>query len=135
MISRRYVLHFPPNLANRPMVSKLASEFKLEFNILRSAIEPNNEGVMYLEITGKADAIKKGVLFLEEVGLTVKQLDQQIHRIDDRCIDCGACVGFCPTKCFTLDAISSNVNFDNKHCTACGFCIRACPRFAMEVRL
>ena len=54
----------PAAVADRPVVSKLASQFHLDFNILRSAIDPGNEGMMYLEIMGKADAILFGLLFV-----------------------------------------------------------------------
>jgi Pyruvate/2-oxoacid:ferredoxin oxidoreductase delta subunit len=59
----------------------------------------------------------------------------QIHRIDIRCVDCGACCGFCPAGCFVPDAVSGRIEFDGRHCTACGFCVKACPRQAMELAL
>jgi Pyruvate/2-oxoacid:ferredoxin oxidoreductase delta subunit len=135
MTSRRFILHFPAAVADRPVVSKLASQFHLDFNILRPAIDPGNEGMMYLEILGKADAITRGIAFLKSMGLSVTQLDQQIRRVDDRCTGCGACVGFCPVKCFAVDEKTGAVNFDNRHCTACGFCLKACTRRAMELVL
>jgi electron transport complex protein RnfB len=55
--------------------------------------------------------------------------------VDDRCIDCGACVGFCPVKCFAIDEQTGTINFDNQHCTACGLCLKACTRRAMELVL
>lgn len=42
----------------------------------------------------------------------------------DRCLHCGACVGFCPFNALYLDEVF--LVFTEK-CTNCGMCIRACP--------
>jgi L-aspartate semialdehyde sulfurtransferase ferredoxin len=135
MISRRFILHFPAAVADRPVVSKLASEFALDFNILRATIDPGNYGIMLLELNGSKDAMERGLAFLKDAGVSASQLDQQIHRDQDRCVDCGACLGFCPVRCFAAEAGSGRILFDNSRCTACGQCLKACPRRAMELLL
>jgi Pyruvate/2-oxoacid:ferredoxin oxidoreductase delta subunit len=135
MIERRFILHFPATLADRPVVSRLARDFGLDFNILRAAIDPGNHGIMLLEISGSREAMDQGLAFLKQAGVSASQLDRQIHRDDGRCVDCGACLGFCPARCFAAEAGSGKVLFDNGRCTACGQCLKACPRRAMEMVL
>jgi Pyruvate/2-oxoacid:ferredoxin oxidoreductase delta subunit len=135
MIARRFILHFPAAVADRPVVSRLAREFGLDFNILRATIDPGNYGIMLLELTGERDPLSRGLAFLTDAGVSVSQLDRQIRRDQNRCVDCGACLGFCPARCFAAEAASGRIAFDNGRCTACGQCLTACPRRAMEVSL
>lgn len=135
MISRRFILHFPAAVADRPVVSRLAREFGLDFNILRATIDPGNYGIMLLELSGRRESLQHGLAFLKQAGVSVSQLDRQIQRDDGRCVDCGACLGFCPARCFAAEAGSGRIAFDNGRCTACGQCLTACPRRAMELLL
>jgi ferredoxin len=135
MISRRFILHFPATVADRPVVSRLASDFGIEFNILRAAIDPGNTGIMLLELNAPKPELERGLEFLKQAGVSASQLDRQIHRDDERCVGCGACTGFCPARCFAVDDGSGKVLFDNGRCTACGQCLKACPRRAMEMVL
>ena len=133
MVSRRIVLRFPPRLVDQPIVCNLTRRYDLVFNILRASVTPNEEGLLVLEIRGEEESCRGGVAYLENVGVRVQPLSQDIVRNESRCTHCGACVGVCPSGALSLDVDTMKVLFDNEKCIACEFCVRACPPRAMEV--
>ena len=132
-VSHRMVLHFPPVVTGNPITYRLARDYNLVFNILRASIGPEEEGLMVLDISGEEDDYRRGTEYLIAQGIRVQPLIQDIRKNDDRCIDCGACVGICPTKALALERPSMKVVFDIDECVACGECVPCCPVRAMEL--
>ncbi|HIJ89417.1 MAG: 4Fe-4S binding protein [Desulfobulbaceae bacterium] len=135
MNTRIYVLKFPKEVIDQPIISNLVRKYDLEFNILKATILLQQEGVMVLEIIGHKANVKKGIAYLNEMGVTVKSMAGNIRRDDDKCYQCGACTGICPTGALALHRPDMAVLFDEEKCTACGLCVSVCPARAMEVSL
>lgn len=132
-VSRRVVLHFPPRLVDKPIVSRMVKDFGLEFNILRASISPGEEGLMVVELSGEQRNYDKGVKYLTEAGVRIQSLSQDVVRNESRCTHCGACITLCPTGAFSLEPGTRKVIFDNSKCVVCELCIKACPPRAMEL--
>ncbi len=134
-VSKRVVLHFPKRLVEQPVVYRLVKDYNLEFNILRASItaEPEEEGLLVLELKGEQEEYDKGINFLLKSGLKIQSLSQDVTRNEARCTHCGACVTICPPGAFEVDSKTRQVRFDDEKCVACGLCIKACPPRAMEV--
>jgi len=132
-VSHRMVLHFPPVVTGHPITYRLARDYNLVFNILRASIGPEEEGLMVLEISGEEDDYRRGTEYLITQGIRVQPLIQDIRKNDDRCTDCGACVGICPTNALAFERPSMKVVFDIDQCVACGECVPCCPVRAMEL--
>ncbi|MBU3936887.1 MAG: 4Fe-4S binding protein [Proteobacteria bacterium] len=135
MNTRIYVLKFPKEVIDQPIISNLVKKYDLEFNILRATILLQQEGVMVLEFIGHKANVKKGIAYLNDMGVTVKSLAGNIRRDDEKCYQCGACTGVCPTGALSLHRPDMAVLFDEGKCTACGLCVSVCPARAMEVSL
>ena len=135
MNTRIYVLKFPKEVIDQPIISKLVKKYDLEFNILKATILLQQEGVMVLEFLGHKANVKKGIAYLNEMGVTVKSMAGNIRRDDEKCYQCGACTGVCPTGALSLHRPDMAVLFDEEKCTACGLCVSVCPARAMEVSL
>ena len=135
MNTRIYVLKFPKEVIDQPIISNLVKKYDLEFNILKATILLQQEGVMVLEFIGHKANVKKGIAYLNEVGVSVKSMAGNIHRDDEKCYQCGACTGVCPTGALSLHRPDMAVLFDEEKCTACGLCVSVCPARAMEVSL
>jgi ferredoxin len=133
VVTKRIVLRFPKRLVERPIIYRLIKDYDLEFNILRAAITPEQEGVMVLELKGNQTEYDKGVEFLIKAGVKIQSLSQDVTRNEERCTHCGACITVCPPGAFRVDPKTRLVIFDNKKCIACGLCLPACPPHAMEV--
>jgi ferredoxin len=138
MVSKRIVLHFPHRLVNQPIVCKLVKDYDLEFNILKASIKPNmaptEEGLLVLELSGENHNYEQGIRYLQETGVKLQPLSQDVVRNDRKCSHCGVCVTICPSGSFVVDPVTREVRFHDENCVACEFCVKACPRRAMEVQ-
>lgn len=132
-ISKKIVLHFPRSLVEKPVICRLVKDYNLEFNILKAAISPEEEGLLVLELTGEQPEYDKGIGYLLKSGIKIQSLSQDVTRNEARCTHCGACITVCPPGAFALDLQTRRVKFDNEKCVVCGLCIKACPPKAMEV--
>ena len=133
LMTRKIVLKFPHQLIEKPIVSDLVKLYGLEVNILKAKITPREEGLLVLELKGEQDDYHKGVAYLNELGVDIQPLSQDIVRNEDRCTHCGACVTICPSGALVLDVKTRRVLFDQDRCIACELCVPACPPRAMEV--
>lgn len=135
MYTRIYVLRFPKEITDQPIICKLVKNYEVEFNILQATILVQQEGVMVLELRGVKANVEKGISFLKSLGVGVERLATSIRRDSDKCFQCGACTGICPTGALYLDRPDMAVLFDLEKCTGCGLCVPVCPVRAMEVSL
>ncbi|RKY76728.1 (Fe-S)-binding protein [candidate division KSB1 bacterium] len=133
MITKRIVLKFPPRLVDQPIICKLVKEHNMEFNILKAHVTPQEEGLLVLELKGKNEDYKKGIDYLNKMGVVVQSLNQDIIRNEVKCTHCGACITICPTGALAIDTVTKKVNFYNDKCIACELCIPVCPVKAMEL--
>jgi len=132
-VSRRIVLHFPPQVAGQPVVYRLVKEFDLSFNILKASVSPGEEGLLVMELSGDQMSYDKGIQYLTETGVKIQSLSQDVVRDEARCTHCGACVNLCPTGAFSLEPETRRVLFDHNKCVVCDLCVKACPPRAMRL--
>jgi ferredoxin len=132
-VSRRIVLHFPPQVTGQPVVYRLVKEFNLSFNILKASVSPGEEGLLVMELSGDQRSYDKGIQYLTETGVKIQSLSQDVVRDEARCTHCGACVNLCPTGAFSLEPETRRVLFDHNKCVVCDLCVKACPPRAMRL--
>jgi ferredoxin len=133
MITKKIVLHFPRRSVDQPIVYRLVKDFDLKFNILKASVTPQEEGLMVIELSGKAENYDKGIEYLKSCGLKMQSLSRDVTRNESKCTHCGVCIPVCPVHALEIDSKSRKVSFDNKKCIACELCVHICPTRAMEV--
>lgn len=133
MATRIYILRFPKETSNEPMIYQLVKQYDVEFNILKADILPQREGVMILELKGTKDKVKEGLGYLKSFGVKAERLAATIKRDDEKCFQCGACTGICPVGALYIRRPTMEVIFDPEKCTGCSLCVPVCPVRAMEV--
>lgn len=133
MFKKKVVLHFPKNLVDKPVVYRLVKEFNLEFNILKAEVDPQEEGLLVLEIKGDEKDFDKGIKYLEAEGVKVQSLSQDVSMDKAKCVDCTVCIPLCPSRALVKDSHTYEVEFIKEKCIACGICIRTCPYKAMSI--
>ncbi len=89
-------------------------------------------GAEVVELNGKQDSIDRGLEFLRQQGIKIEPLGQEIRMNEQKCIQCGACTGFCPTGALRHERPSMRVVFEEDKCVACELCLSACLTRAME---
>jgi len=132
-VSHRVILYFPSRVVNQPVISNLVKDYDLSFNVMKASIIPDQEGFVVLELSGDQERYDAGIRYLHSVGVKIEPLSQNILRSEERCVQCGACTGYCPTGAFRADGKARAVVFDNNLCVACGLCLTACPARAMKL--
>jgi NAD-dependent dihydropyrimidine dehydrogenase PreA subunit len=135
MYSKKIVLRYTADVADKPIVCCLAKDYGLTFNILKARILPRREGVMVLELVGTRENFDRGIRYLKESGLKVESLSKSVVQNTDRCVHCGSCLAFCSAGALYLDKETMKVLFDPEKCSGCEICVSACPVRAMEVNL
>lgn len=133
MFSQKVVLHFPPELVDQPIISNTVKRYKLEFNILKASIAPQEGGLLVLELQGEENELHKALGYLRDLSIEIQNLSRDITRQEDRCVHCGACVVVCPSGALSLNQASWEVEFFTQRCVACELCVRGCPYGAMQV--
>lgn len=134
-IAKKIVLHFPPNLVDKPIIYHLVKDYDLEFNVLKASVTPNEEGLLVMELSGERKKYDEAIRFLKRTGVKVQPLVKDVSRLEERCTHCGACITICPTDAFAVEPVTRRINFIDEKCIACELCLKACPVRAMEMRL
>ncbi|MCQ5375988.1 MAG: 4Fe-4S binding protein [Methanomassiliicoccales archaeon] len=134
MVKKKYLLSFTPAIVNEPLTYKMIKEYDLLVNILRAEVSERG-GRLLIEVEGKPSQMNKGISFLKNAGVEVRELNEYVSRDEDRCTDCGACLSICPADAFEMDKQTWKVLFKGDRCIACGLCIDTCPPRAMKLRI
>lgn len=133
MYAHRIVLHFPREIVEQPLICRLAKKYDIEFSVLRAEVEQDIGGMMVLGLHGQELVVREALAYLEEKGVRIEPLQQDIHLDAKKCTHCGACVGQCPTGALAVDPTTWRVALDSEKCIACQYCVPACPYRAISV--
>lgn len=131
-IAKNVLLVFLPEVMYQPVIYRLAREFDLVFNILEAKIFPRLEGRLILELRGEPEGVERGIAYLEEAGVIVTPIAENISRNEELCVHCGACTAVCRTGALCVDRQTMEVLFLPDRCAACGQCELACPMEALS---
>ncbi len=126
-INKKVILHYSADTASEPIVYLLVKEYELIPNIIKAAINPDQEGQMLLGLTGTEANYQKAMSKLQELGIGVKFLADKVSWDEDTCTQCGACTAVCPSKALSLTRPEMTVMFCSDKCVVCHMCIDACP--------
>lgn len=130
-MEKKFVLHFPPVLIDKPIISQIVKKYNLEFNILKAFVSPEEEGTLLIAFSGEEKNLFDAVDELKDKGVKIQLIESDIKMLRERCIDCSVCVGLCPTGALYIDREKYQVKFEPEKCIACELCIKGCPTKAM----
>jgi len=100
-------------------------------NILVTEPEYKTETLVVSVVGGGKDE-RKFLDFLKHEGLEAHELKAEVLRDEERCVDCCACYGVCPTKAISIQG--RKMVLDNDECIRCGACVEACPTRALKLK-
>ena len=133
IVTRRVVLIFPPTIVEDTLIYHLIKDYDLVVNILRAKIIPKEGGRIVVGLRGKLENIKKGLRFLEDKGVDIKPLAQDIQFNEERCVSCGMCLAVCSTKALILNPSTWKTEFNRDACVLCEQCVSVCPLRVIQV--
>ena len=132
-VTKTKFLTFDETTWHKPVVCTLAKKFDVEFSIMKAKVLPRRVGLLVLELSGEQAAVDQAVDFLEEQGVGILGMEQEILYDQDVCTQCGSCTGFCPSDALTLKEGGENeVIFIPERCIGCELCLIACPAHALS---
>lgn len=125
----RVLLKFSKEIVDQPITSQIILEQGIPINILSAHISQRG-GEIIADIP--SDQANKAINAFREKGVTVDV--RKLIEVDEKCVDCGACVSLCPVTAIAFDKDFSVV-FDENKCigVACGLCVDACPVRAIRL--
>lgn len=133
-ISKKVVLRFDAKIVDQPIMYKLIKDYNLVTNILKADINPNKQGYLVLELSGESEHYAEGIEYLNSLGISVDALQEKVVWLEEKCIQCGACTGLCPTQALIMNRPSMEVSFDGDKCIVCEMCLKSCLAKAFELR-
>lgn len=130
---KKVIFSFPPSLVEEPITYILVKNYDLSVNILRATVRPRDRGRMVVELKGKKDNMDRALEYLEEAGIQVDALVQEMRHLPEKCVSCTACVPMCPTGALAADKKNGQeLVFDHTKCIICEACIPSCSYGALE---
>lgn len=130
-MEKKFVMHFPPVLVDKPIISTIVKKYNLEFNILKAFVSPEEEGTLVIAFSGEEKNVFDAVEELKSKGVKIQLIESDIRMIKERCTDCSVCIALCPTGALYLNRNTYEVQFEPEKCIACELCIKGCPTNAM----
>lgn len=127
MISKRFVLTFPPDSTGDPITYNLIRKYDIKVNIVKADISPGKIGHLVMEMTGPAKMLKEGMAYIREHNVDCEPLDKKIYYVHEKCIHCGACTAVCFAGALTLRHDNAELAFDPEKCIVCELCLKSCP--------
>ena len=127
----RYILKYSSEEAKKPILAEAILKTGVLVNILAAEVEYSRDA-MVVAVIGDKSQEKRIVDYLRGRGVEVEKLEGNVIRDDDRCVDCCACYGVCPTKAITIKDREMVLN--NDECIRCNACVEACPTRALKMQ-
>lgn len=122
-------ISIPTERIQNPIISESIIETGISINIMVANID-STYGELIADVSDfRFDRIKRA---LESRGAIVSILDRPIHKDDEECVECGACISVCPTNVYTFDK-DWNIHVAVEKCIQCGMCIKMCPHGALRL--
>ena len=127
MVKKKIKLSFPPAQTDHPFITDLIKDHDIVVNILKASITGGKKGRVIMDLSGEEDKVNGALKFLRDANLNVYVYTDSVIRYEDKCVECGACVGVCPSKALVMDRPDYLLAFDVEKCVLCGLCVKACP--------
>jgi ferredoxin len=126
-MKERFIMRFPPRTTSKPLTYELIKDYDIKINILKGIITAGKEGRLLVEWEAEEEQFNKALKLLEQEGVEVLPISDQITLDKDNCVHCGACTSTCFSKALDFNRQTWELEFVPEKCVACGLCAKSCP--------
>jgi ferredoxin len=124
----KLIVIFSRKAGKKPIIAQVVKETGVLINVERAQID-SSEGEALIDVPDEScELVRKR---LEELGASVRVLEDQIVLNEQECVDCGACISICPQEVFSFGD-DWKIRVEAKRCVLCGRCIEICPHHALS---
>ncbi len=123
----KLIVTFSRKAGKKPIIAQVVKETGVLINVERAQID-SSEGEALIDVPDESCELVRRRL--EELGASVRILEDQIELNEQECVDCGACISICPQEVFSFDD-DWKLRVDARRCVLCGRCIEICPHHAL----
>jgi ferredoxin len=124
----KLIVTFSRKAGKKPIIAQVVKETGVLINVERAQID-SSEGEALIDVPDESCELVRRRL--EELGASVRILEDQIELNEQECVDCGACISICPQEVFSFGD-DWKLRVDAKRCVLCGRCIEICPHHALS---
>lgn len=132
-MEKKYLLSYPTEEVNKPIVYQLIKKFDLKLNILKAELHPGKESKLLISVNAGATEINQGLDYLSQTNISWMPVEQTITFHEQKCVHCGSCTGVCLAGALQLNRQSKKIAFNPEQCVACKMCVKACPLKLFEI--
>lgn len=132
-MEKKYLLSYPTEVVNKPIVYQLIKQFDLKLNILKAELYPGKESKLLISVNASATEIYQGLDYLSKSNISWVPVEQTIDFKEYDCVHCGTCSGVCFSGAIELRKDDSQIEFLPEKCIGCKLCVSACPLKLFEV--
>jgi len=123
----KLIVTFSRKAGKKPIIAQVVKETGVLINVERAQID-SSEGEALIDVPDESCELVRRRL--EELGASVRILEDQIELNEQECVDCGACISICPQEVFSFGD-DWKLRVDARRCVLCGRCIEICPHHAL----
>jgi len=127
MISKRFVLTFPPAQTGEPIMYNLIRKYDIMVNIVKADISPGKIGHLVMEMTGQSKMLREGMAYIRQQKVECEPIDKKIYYDHEKCIHCGACTSVCFAGALSMNNDTAELLFEPEKCVVCELCLKSCP--------
>ncbi|MCW5214721.1 NIL domain-containing protein [Desulfobulbus sp. US5] len=88
-MTRIYLLRYPKDTSNQPIIYHLVQRYAVEFNILKADIRPQRDGIMVVELKGPKEKVADALDYLKSLGVKSERLAGKVHRDEKNASNAG----------------------------------------------
>jgi NAD-dependent dihydropyrimidine dehydrogenase PreA subunit len=120
------------DVTTHPLFTTHAADTRRRLADAGLAVSGISSSIRVCDAAAREENLEEALEYLKGLGVVIERLGQDIVMNQERCIQCGACTGFCPTGALDYERPAMKVVFNEDKCIACELCLTACLTRAME---
>ena len=132
-VTRRYVMKFPPQSADKALSYRLIKDYDIKINILKAEVRPGKTGSLCLNWNLSPLTLKRGSNTSKPIMSLVNYSAKKSNSMPKSASTAETASGSALPGALTMDREKWELHFDPELCVVCELCVPACPMNLFEI--